>query len=292
MKKLVKWAGMAAAVVLLAALGLLAVAWLHSERAMARSYAIQDPPLAVPQDAASLAQGKHLFDTRGCAGCHGEQGAGHLVMDAGPVVKLVAPNITPPALAARGYDADRIGHAVRHGVRADGSPLLFMPSPDWADLSDADTAALVAYVQHLPPSSNDPGTTELRPMGRVLNLFGKFPLTPAEHIDHAPRTRGAPLPAATVDYGRYVAQSCSGCHRPDFAGGAPLKPGTPPPSNLTVLHAWSEADFVRALREGQRPDGSAIDPFMPWEMTAKMTDVEIAALYRFFQSLPQAPSRG
>ena len=46
--------------------------------------------------------------------------------------------------------------------------------------------------------------------------------------------------------------------------------------------------FVAKLR----PDGSAIDPFMPWQMTARMTDVELGALYRFFQSLPESAPKG
>ena len=30
----------------------------------------------------------------------------------------------------------------------------------------------------------------------------------------------------------------------------------------TGLKAWSEADFIRALREGRRPDGSSISEYM------------------------------
>lgn len=292
MRKVVKWFGTLVAVLILGVALLLAAAWINSERALARRYAVQDPPLAVPTDAAGLAHGEHLFLTRGCADCHGTQGEGRLVMDAGPLAKLVAPNITPAALQARGYDADKIARAVRHAVRADDTPLVFMPSADWSELSDADTAALVAHVQALPSSANDPGSIEVRPLARVLHLFGKFPLTPAERIDHAPRPRGAPPAQPTVDFGRYVAQSCAGCHTDSFAGRSPIAPGTPPVPNLTTLKTWTEADFYRALREGKRPDGSAIDPFMPWKMTARMTDTELSALYRFLQSLPETAPAG
>ena len=292
MRKVLKWAGLTLGGVVLAVTLLLAVAWVHSERALARHYAVQDPPLALPTDPAALEHGKHLFETRGCSDCHGPQGEGRLVMDAGPLARLVAPNITPAALTARGYDADKIARAVRHAVRADDTPLIFMPAGDWTQLGDADTAALVAHVLHLPPSANEPGTTEVRPLARVLHLFGQFPLVPAENIDHTPRVRAAPAAEATVAFGQYVAQSCIGCHTASYAGGKPVAPGTPPPANLTTLKSWSEADFVRALREGKRPDGSAIDPFMPWQMTARMTDVELAALYRFFQSLPETAPAG
>ena len=291
MRKVLKWIGVAAAALVLVAATLLAAAWITSERAMARRYAVQDPPLAIAGDATTMAHGKHLWDTRGCSDCHGEGGEGRLVMDAGPLVKLVAPNVTPPALTARGYDADKIARAIRHGVRADDTPLIFMPSGDWADLSDADTAALVAHVQALPPSANDPGRLEVRPMSRILHLFGKFPLTPAEHIDHAPRSRGAPAAEPTPEFGRYVAQTCIGCHGADFAGGKPIAPGTPRVSNLTTLKTWSQADFDTAMRTGKRPDGSVIDPFMPWPMVGRMTDTERTALYRYFQSLPETAPR-
>ena len=292
MRKVVKWIGLSVGALVLAVALLVAAAWVNSERALARRYAVQDAPLVLPTDAAGLEHGKHLFQTRGCSDCHAEAGEGRLVMDAGPIIRLVAPNITPPALAARGYDADKIARAVRHAVRADDTPLVFMPSDDWSGLSDADTAALVAYIQTLPPSSNEPGAIEVRPLGRVMHLLGKFPLVPAENIDHAPRERIAPAPQATVEFGRYVASSCSGCHSPDFAGGPPIAPGTPHVANLTTLKSWSQDDFFRAMRQGTRPDGSKIDPFMPWPMVGRMTDTEITALYLFLQSLPATAARG
>jgi cytochrome c553 len=291
MRKIMKWMGVAIGGLVLAVALLLAAAWIDSEHAMARRYAVQDPPLALPADAASVAQGKHLWQTRGCSDCHGSGGEGRLVMDAGPLIKLVAPNITPPALTARGYDADKIARAVRHGVRADDTPLIFMPSGDWTDLGDTDTAALVAHIQSLPPSANDPGPIEVRPLSRILHLFGQFPLTPAEDIDHAPRTRGAPAAEPTLAFGRYVASTCMGCHGENFAGGKPIAPGTPRVANLTRLKAWTQADFTAAMRTGKRPDGSAIDPFMPWQMVGRMTDTELTALYTYFQSLPESEPR-
>ena len=49
---------------------------------------------------------------------------------------------------------------------------------------------------------------------------------------------------------------------------------------------WTREDFYRALRLGLRPDGSSIDPSMPWKLTAHMTDTELDALWSYFQSLP------
>ncbi len=293
MRTLVKWIGVIALALALAAVALLAYAWQRSEAAMSRVYEVDDPPLSLPVDAASLAHGRHLYDTRGCSDCHGASGHGGTVMDAGPVIRLVAPNITPRHLLARGYDADGVARAIRHGLRADGTPLLVMPADDWSGMSDADTASLVAYLESLPASDHAPGAIELRPFGRVLYALGQFPLLPAEHVDHRPRERVAPMPAATAEFGAYVAAVCTGCHRADFGGGPPIAPQTPPPSDLTVagLGTWTEADFFRAMREGRRPDGRELHPIMPWKAFARMTDIELRAIWMHLRQLPPRSPR-
>ena len=49
-----------------------------------------------------------------------------------------------------------------------------------------------------------------------------------------------------------------------------LTPGGP-------LARWTEADFVRALRTGRRPDGTAIRPPMPLAEIAKTLNVSKSA---------------
>lgn len=293
MRKFLKWVARIAGVLLVVAVAVFAFGWFKSKAGLERSYVVNDPPLAMRRDAATLERGGHLFATRGCADCHAADGTGHLVLDAGPVFKLVAPNITPGGVL-KSYDADQIAASIRHGVKSDGHPMVFMPSGEYAAMSDEDTAALVAYLQSLPASDNNPGTIEIRPLGRVMYALGKLPLLPAEHIDHRPRARTAPPIAANAEYGAYVAHGCTGCHGANFAG--QHVPGTPPSfpnaRNLTPtgLGGWTAADFRRALHEGKRPDGSAIDPFMPWQAYSKMTDVEIDAIWAFLQTLPATPT--
>lgn len=288
MKKLLRGLLWLVLIVVVAASGVLAAGWWHVRSTASTPIAVNDPPLQLPTDAEGLALGEHLFTTRGCTDCHGEDGAGRLVMDAGPLGRFVAANITPQVLIAQGYDADRIAAAIRHGVRADGTPLLFMPSPDYHELSDRDVAAMVAHMATLTPSAQDPGASHVGPLGWVLGLFGKFPIFPATSLDHTPRARAAVEPAISVAYGEYVGRMCAGCHGANYAGGPPLAPGTPPVADLrpSALKGWTEADFLRALREGKRPDGSDIDPFMPWNMTSRMTDTELRALWAFLSQLP------
>ena len=295
MKAFLKWLGIGAGALALLLGATFAYAWWSSARALSRVYVVDDPPLLLPTDAAAIAHGRHLWETRGCGECHGAGGEGKLLFDAGPVGRIVPSNITPAALARAGYaSADQVAAAIRHGVRANGTPLVFMPAGDFADLGDADTAALLAYMRTLPDSDNDPGATEVRPLGRLLHLAGAFPLTPAESLDHTPRTRLAPPVAATAEYGRYVAQICTGCHGADLAGGLVLEPSAPPSANLTPhatgLAGWSEADFARALREGVRPDGRRL-ALMPTNAFARMTDTEVAAMWAYLQGLAPVASK-
>jgi len=69
-------------------------------------------------------------------------------------------------------------------------------------------------------------------------------------------------------------------------------PGAPPdwPSsrNLTPagdLAKWSEADFLRAMQKGARPDGTKLNPVMPVAF-GQMTDVKLKALWTYIQALP------
>ncbi len=294
MRRFLKWVGTILLVLVVVAAGVYAFAWRRSEQALARRYAVNDPPLAIQRDAPTIARGQHLFATRGCQDCHGVDGVGHEVFDAGPVIRVVGPNLTPHGLGTR-YSGDAIAAAIRHGVREDGTPLVFMPAGDYTNFSDEDTAALVAYLQSLLPSSNDPGRTVVRPLARVLYVFADFPLTAAEHIDHAPRTRSAPPAAATVAYGEYLAHACTGCHGNDFAGQAipGVPPGTPLAANLTPhangLRDWSEADFMRALREGKSRNGRALNPMMPWQSFSRLSDTEVQAVWLYLRQLPAKP---
>jgi cytochrome c553 len=93
-----------------------------------------------------------------------------------------------------------------------------------------------------------------------------------------------------VEYGRYLATigGCRACHGAALAGDA-----NPDAPDITVgrLAGWSEADFFRSLREGRRPDGTAIDPEkMPWLRSGLMTDDEIRAVWAYMRSVPAAPA--
>jgi mono/diheme cytochrome c family protein len=176
-----------------------------------------------------------------------------------------------------------------------GHNLLFMPSRDFNRFGDEDLAALIAYVKQMPPVNDTVPTSRVGPVARALLLAGKVPLLDAAALDqHAPHS-SAPPAEATPAYGEYLAMvgGCAGCHRPNFEGGR--VPGTPPnfkpAANLTPtgIGTWTEADFVRVMRQGIGPGGVPVDSFMPFRLTKGMTDTEIDALWAYLKTVPPQP---
>jgi len=100
--------------------------------------------------------------------------------------------------------------------------------------------------------------------------------------------------------GQYLAQAggCLACHTEDskdavpFAGGRALKTpfGTFYGPNITPhpeagLGRWSEADFVRAMRLGERPDGAHYFPAFPYPSFTKISDSDLRNLWAFLRAL-------
>ncbi len=249
---------------------------------------------AVARDRAVL-RGSRLATVRvGCTECHGDDGAGKLVADAMPVWRFVAPNITSAGRTKdyTGADYDRL---LRHGVNRDGTTSA-MPCVDTAGLADREVSDLAAWVGSLAPSDKVSEEIEVGPLGRFLFGFNQIPLS-AEQIDHAElRPVEAPPEGVTVAFGGHIAQTCVGCHRDGFEGG-PIRggdPAWPPAGNLTPheqgVKGWTQDDFVKLMREGKRPDGTDVDPVMPWRLMAKFSDTELHAMFLYLQSVPALPT--
>ena len=263
-----------------------------SARRLNRTYRAPDEALSIPTDAASLARGRHLATAIGkCVDCHGDNLGGRIVIDDPALGRVVATNLTRGrggiGSSASALDLER---AIRHGIRRDGRSVVFMPSEDWQEMSDADAGALIAYIRQLAPVDNVLPPTTLGPLGRALLVGNVVPLLKAE-LAAAAKHPPAQTPGPTVEYGRYLANigGCTGCHGPRLSGG-PI-PGAPPSfkpaANITPggIGHWTEADFTKALREGVRPGGTAIDPFMPWARTREMTDDEIRATWAYLRTV-------
>ena len=274
----------------------LGVIYWRSNALLAQHIEVNEPALTIPTDAEAIQRGEHLVVTRGCTECHAADLGGRVLIDAFPIGRIAAPNLTRGKGNVGELDATRIERAVRHGLGAGGRLLLYMPATDFAALSDADTADMIAYVSTRPAVDREIPAPTAGPLIRMMFMLGKAPLVEALNVDQHAAHAATMAPVATAEYGRYVAHACTGCHGEHFSGGH--VPGTPPDfpdaANITPtgIGNWSKAQFLAALREGKRPDGRALNTFMPWKAFATMTDTEVDALWAFLQTVPAAATGG
>jgi hypothetical protein len=133
------------------------------------------------------------------------------------------------------------------------------------------------------------------PLAKILLAAGVLDRLPVEAVSHEVHVT-APEMGATVEYGKYLVDTndCRICHGPDL-NGAPfpdptvtkISPNLTPGGELT---AWSEEDFMNAIRTGVTPSGHQLDPeFMPWPAYSKFYDEELQAIWLYLQSIPELP---
>lgn len=113
---------------------------------------------------------------------------------------------------------------------------------------------------------------------------------------------GSASAGSPLERGRYLVHGiagCGNCHTmpgptpgPELAGGTPFEDAaftayakniTPDPE--TGIGKWTDAEIVRAIREGKRPDGSTIGPPMPIEMYRNMSDDDAAAIVAYLRTV-------
>ena len=277
---------------------------LRADRDMSRVWEVTPTPLSIPDGPDAIERGRHLVElVGGCKGCHGPNLSGKVMFDV-PPIRLVAPNLT----AGRGgvthaYGTEDWVRTLRHGIRPDGSAVQIMPIVQLRNLGASDLGEVIAYLRSVPPVDQENLPSEVRTVGKVLRALGMAPQPPAMRVDHDGGFPEAPPRGLTAEYGRYLALiGCTGCHGANSSGGYRLglgvlarrmsDPERPPAANLTShmaegIGSWVEADLVRAMRYGLRPDGSLINPrYMPWPaMSIAWTDNELQALWLYLETL-------
>jgi mono/diheme cytochrome c family protein len=154
------------------------VAWLRAQPAVASApgksvYRIALPPsygppitapVAVPPTTDTLRYGEYLANIGHCMDCHtprspegrlltAQLGAGGMPFP-GPWGVSVARNLTPHESGLKGWTDAEIARAIRTGVRRDGTPLKPPMAFGWyANIGDADMAALIGYLRSLKPQA-------------------------------------------------------------------------------------------------------------------------------------------
>ncbi len=119
-----------------------------------------------------------------------------------------------------------------------------------------------------------------------------------------PQTIASTLPVGDAARGQTVfwAGGCGSCHAADKAkgddklllgGGHRLETpfGTFVSPNISPdpedgIGAWSDADFLNAMKAGVSPDGRHYYPAFPYASYARMTNQDVADLWAFLKTLP------
>ena len=117
---------------------------------------------------------------------------------------------------------------------------------------------------------------------------------------------GAAAQTGAVERGAYLAAAagCDQCHTDKAEGARPYAGGrrlatefgvvvTPniTPDRATGIGAWSEADFIRAMRWGIAPDGSHYVSAFPYPYYARLTNRDLADLKAYLDSLVPVSQR-
>jgi cytochrome c553 len=271
------------------------LAALRAERILAGAPA-DDPMSGLDLQAVALERairrGKHLVEARvACNGCHADDFGGGKIIDIALVGHWVAPNLTTgDGSVTKGFTANDWDRAVRHGVRRNGHTSS-MPSGDFVNLSDHELSDIVAYIRSLPPVNRDLGPVKLGPMFAYMIATDPKAFVAAT-IDHDTAHAVEPPPEAPdAVLGEHIVQVCRGCHGAQLSGGKlEGDPDMPIVANLTPhatgLKGWTEADFIRALHEGKRKDGTDISKMMPWQAYGRMSDTELKAVWAYLQTVP------
>lgn len=141
-------------------------------------------------------------------------------------------------------------------------------------------------------------TTPGKPSAMQIHMQ---PLLDGYYPEYPPMTPQAGASAELVQRGEYLAKmgDCIACHTDvkgntaAYAGGLPIE--TPfgtfyspniTPDKETGIGNWTEADFIRALKEGRDPQGRNYFPVFPYIYFSKITDEDAKAMYAYFMSIP------
>lgn len=286
MKMLLRWVAILLAVLVGLALIALAYVYFMSGRAIGRSYE-RVPGTLVQPTPPQLSDAPRQARILGCVNCHGERLKGRLMFYSPAIASIWAPNLTH--VAARATD-EQLEAAIRQGIGTDGRPLFVMPSGLYSRLSDAEVAALIAFIRSQPQVAEPTPRLSFGPLGRLGIVTGKISPQP-ERIEAFRTNWPHALGPEHVQGRRIAATVCAECHMPDLSGGV-MEDGHKTP-DLSLAGAYDLDQFKTLMRTGKGI--SARDLGLMAEVARKdmahFTDAEIEALHAYLVARAEVVTR-
>jgi mono/diheme cytochrome c family protein len=259
-------------------------------------------PRAFAADAAHLLTGRYQVVVGDCAGCHGKDLSGGVVLET-PFGRMVTPNITLDKETGIGnYTIQDFQLAMRRGVAPGGRRLYpAMPYPYYAHMPERNVAALWDYLQTVKPVKKSVVVNQLRfpfNMRVLMRGWNKLFFNPVPVVDKQKSNewnRGAYLVNGPAH--------CGACHSPKTIFGADKGPLTGASlqgwfaSDLTSesnagLGSWTVQDIVEYLHSGRNAHSLASGPMAEAveNSTSLMRGSDLVAIATYLKDLP--PSRG
>lgn len=272
-----KWLAAAGVVVVLAALFVWRIE-ADSTAVLARVYPQPPQPLRVAPQPAMAPEGMRLAHVDGCYECHGKALTGHVEYTGWFGSILTAPNLTRVAQHAT---AQQLAAAIRFGVTPHGHSIFSMPVHRFLEQSDADNAAIIAFLQSLKPLPDVAPQTHWGFDGRVMLALGLIPAaaTSAKPADRGPLT----TPAAPMALGAYITHvQCAACHGPDLSGEAEEHS---PDLRFAIKH-YSLPAFEHFFRTGEARlgHGSPVMTALIKRRFHDLTEGEVRAIFVYLNN--------
>jgi mono/diheme cytochrome c family protein len=248
------------------------------------------PDVKVAGTPEQIQRGQHLANAF-CVECHSTNR--ELPLSGGndmgkeipiPLGSFVPPNLTPGG-ELKDWSDGEILRVLRSGVDEKGRPLMLMSNVNVRHMSDADLAAVIAFLRSQPAVENKTQDPPDQPtfLAAIMGGAGMLPQPEAPVAGSI----SAPPAGPTAEYGEYMIgfQDCRDCHGEDLTGGTPgqLAPVGP---NLRLVKGWTAEQFITTLRTGVDPSGHQLKETMPWKTVSRLDDVELTAMHAYLASLP------
>ncbi|MEZ5041656.1 MAG: c-type cytochrome [Saprospiraceae bacterium] len=306
MKKVLKVLGILLGVIIL----VIALVATYNQFAPIPSYEVNAPDLKVEPDSTRLARGAKIVGTT-CTFCHSGQSDkldGKLLEDDPAFGTIYTANITQhPEHGIGKYTDGELLYLFRTGIKRNGQLAMPMMSR-LPHISDEDIYSIIAYLRsdapELKASEQAWPEPKLGFVGKALSRLVFKPL-PYEGQSIPPQDT-----QNLVVYGKYLATDmleCYNCHSASFETNNVLEPeksagyfgggnkiemkgkGLIYSPNITMhkekgIGAWTEAQFVEAVKNRKRPNGASLNPIMP--DYSKLSDQEIKAIWAYLQTVP------
>ncbi len=275
-------------------------------------YKTAPPDLKVVVTPERVARGK-LISHILCSECHLDtktgQLTGHRLPDLPPAFGIAySKNITHDKKVGIGDWTDgEIAFLLRTGIRRDGKY-----TPPWMPklnrIADEDIYSIIAFLRSDDSlvRANPAPDHESEPTF-LVKFLTHVAFKPFRYPDHkiAP-----PDSNDKVAFGKYLAldaYDCFACHSGDFKklndrapeksfqffgggnempdlGGRVIVTANLTPDGENGIGDWTEAQFVKAVREGIRPDGRMLR--YPMTKVGELTEKEVGAIYAYLRTVP------